>query len=76
MAPYSSSRGMMYSAPPTADDTTEKRNETRSADAVAADGGADDALDEESTTDAGSPNEIGAPGVTDANWTGSVPADD
>lgn len=72
---------MLYSSPPSKtrdapDEKRRNRNE-RANDAVAADGGTDESTtDGALTTDAESPNELGASGVTDANWTGSVPADD
>ena len=67
MAPRSASRGFLYSAPPAetndADEETVRDRDEPTNDATASG---------ESPT----PAEDAAPGTTDANWTGDVPADD
>ncbi len=67
MAPRSSSRGFLYSSPPTetddADEETARERDEPTNDVATRD---------ESPTLA----EGAARGTTDANWTGDVPADD
>ena len=67
MTPVSHSRGIMYSAPP--EKTTRRNNEESAADERAESDEPSDDVETPSVTDAAS-------SVTDANWTGTVPADD
>jgi hypothetical protein len=67
MTPVSHSRGIMYSAPP--EKTTRRNTEKPAADERAESDEPSDDVEAPSATDAAS-------SVTDANWTGTVPADD
>lgn len=76
----SESRNLMYTAPPSGDDEVPNRPESEASEEHVEDAAseADDAsaTDEEAADERASHTVEPASATTDANWTGTIPADD